>query len=60
MSFEEFIAIQKEAKQIAREDASGELTDCPVCGHKLDENPRGQVNCPFGHFTQDGRRREVA
>lgn len=59
MSFAQLIAIKDEAKQMRAEDKAAPLVDCPVCGHTLDENSRGEVNCPFGHFRQQGRTRRV-
>lgn len=57
MSNEQLIAIRDEAKQLRRADKEAPLLDCPVCGDVLDENSRGVVNCPSGHYRQQGRAR---
>lgn len=57
MSFAELIAIKDEARQMQAEDKAALLVDCPVCGAVLDENSRGEVNCPMGHYRQQGRVR---
>lgn len=38
-----------EAKQIAEDERTRPLIDCPQCGEPLDENSRGEKNCPLGH-----------
>lgn len=57
MSWAELIGIKEEARQMAAEDKAAPLVDCPICGTVLDENSRGVVNCPMGHFRQQGRLR---
>jgi len=59
VSFAQLIAIRDQAKQMRAEDKAAPLVACPVCGHKLDENSRGAVNCPLGHFRQQGRTRRI-
>jgi len=59
MTFAQLIAIKEEAKKMRAEDRAKPLVDCPVCGHTLDENARGEVNCAFGHFRQQGRTRRI-
>lgn len=59
MSWEELIAIRDEARQVVADDQAAPIIDCPTCGEVLDENGRGEVNCPMGHFRQQGRRRGV-
>lgn len=57
MSFAELIAIKEEAKQICAEDRAKPLVDCPICGEVLQENSKSVVDCPLGHFRQQGRVR---
>ena len=59
MSFAELIAIKEEARQMRAEDRAAPLVDCPVCGHLLNENSKGAVDCPFGHFRQQDRTRRT-
>lgn len=42
--------IIEEARQTDREERARPLIDCPICGTLLDENSRGEKNCPMGHF----------
>jgi len=59
VSFAQLIAIKEQAKQMRAEDRANPLVDCPVCGHQLNENSRGAVDCPFAHFRQQGRARRM-
>lgn len=59
MSNEQLLAILKEAREMAAEDRAAPLVDCPVCGHTLDENSTGVINCPFGHYRKQGRTRST-
>ena len=43
-------SILDEMRETAREEYDRELTTCPLCGERLDENSRGFKNCPLGHF----------
>lgn len=58
--FRKLVALREQARQMQIEDRAAPLVDCPICGHGLDENRRGEVNCPFEHFRQTGREREAA
>lgn len=49
-----FRAIVEEAREIEREERAHQLVDCPLCGEPLDENSRGELNCPLGHFRVAG------
>lgn len=42
--------IVDEARELDREEQMRPLIDCPICGTLLDENSRGEKNCPMGHF----------
>lgn len=41
--------IVEEARELAREQVSHPLIDCPICGTPLDQRD-GISNCPMGHF----------
>lgn len=56
MSWNELIAIKQEARDIRREDDEREVIDCPLCGTLLDENERGEKNCPLGHYRTPARQ----
>ncbi len=49
MSWNQLIAIYEEARQIADDERTAPLVDCPRCGHPLDVRD-GIYNCPLGHF----------
>jgi hypothetical protein len=46
--------ILDEAKQLAEEERQRPEVACPLCGTPLDENARGEKNCPMGHYRTQG------
>lgn len=54
MSFAQLKAITEQARQMRAEDRAAPLVDCPLCGHRLDVNSRGVLNCDVGHWRSDG------
>ena len=56
MSFQQLIAIKKEAAEMAKADREKPIVECPICGELL--QIKGEVrNCPWGHFRQIGSAR---
>lgn len=43
-------SILDEARALDNEERTHPLVDCPLCGTPLNENARGEKNCPMGHF----------
>jgi hypothetical protein len=48
-------SVVSEARAIDKALAETPRVDCPVCGTPLDQNSRGAVNCPLGHYYRDAR-----
>lgn len=46
--------ILDEAKQIAEEQRQHVSPDCPVCGEPLQVNSRGERNCVYAHYRDNG------
>lgn len=46
----DLLAILKEARVMADEDARKPQVRCPICGNYLDVNERGEKNCDVGHY----------
>ena len=49
MSWAQLIAIREEAKQLAKDELTAPLVDCPLCGIRLNVRD-GIYDCPLGHF----------
>jgi len=54
MSWEQLEALIGENRDTRMRDFTERPISCPQCGNQLDENARGVLNCPFGHFTWRG------
>ena len=50
-------AIIDENRDTRRQELQEPPTSCPIDGTLLDENDRGELNCPLGNYKwpQDGR-----
>lgn len=53
MSWEQLKAILDTQKQRAVELDAERPVACPICGAVLDENSKGTLNCPMGHYRLD-------
>ena len=54
MSWEQLQALVAGNRESRLRNLTERPLSCPRCGHHLDENFRGVLNCPFGHFTWRG------
>lgn len=54
MSWEQLIAIKKEAQELLEHERANPSPACPLCGTVLDVNDRGVRNCPLGHYRDQG------
>lgn len=46
MSWEQYLAIAKEARELANQEAAAQVVACPNDGEPLQDSPRGRY-CPF-------------
>lgn len=60
MSWDQLISIRKEQRQIAEDERTAPLVDCPFCGILLNVRD-GQYDCALGHFrTRNPFRHQTA
>lgn len=54
MGWEQLTSIQQQNREWQRQESKTPPETCPVCGHRLDVNARGERNCPFEHYRWRG------
>ena len=59
MSWDQLIAIRKEARQLRRADEDRPLVECPIDGTPL-QFRNGIGDCPMGNFTTRLTKQEAA
>jgi hypothetical protein len=60
VSWTDFLAIREEQRQLAEDERTAPLVDCPIDGERLVER-NGVFNCPLGNFrTRNPLRHQAA